>query len=227
MRYAIYYAPEPGTRLHHLGASWLGRDAFSQGLPPKKSALGAIVDDPARYGFHATLKAPFQLREGQTFGQLAASSDAFAESRSVVSSGKLALQDIEGFLALVPERQPEALDQLAGACVEHFDVFRRPPDVAELVRRRNAKLTPRQDANLETWGYPYVFADFRFHMTLTRRLSPEEQAAVIPSAQRHFADIIGRELIIDQLCIFQELHPQHVFTVEHCAKLGTGKSLSP
>lgn len=223
MRYAIYYAPEPGTRLHHLGASWLGRDAFGQGTAPKKSAFGAIVDEPARYGFHATLKAPFFPREGQNLPQLVVALDKFAENHSVVSSGRVVLREIEGFLALIADQQSQALNDLASSCVEYFEPFRRPPNDAELLRRRIAKLTERQNINLEKWGYPYVFEDFRFHMTLTRKLSAEEKSAIMPAAQKHFTEIIGRELIIDHLCIFQELHPQNVFTVEHCAKLEAGK----
>ena len=29
MRYAIYFAPMPGTPLHQLGSAWLGRDAHT------------------------------------------------------------------------------------------------------------------------------------------------------------------------------------------------------
>jgi len=107
--------------------------------------------------------------------------------------------------------------------VEHFDLFRRPPDEAEIARRRKAKLTAQQEAYLQKWGYPYVFDEFRFHMTLTRRLTPEEKQSVMPAAQKHFAEVIGRELIIDQICIFRELNAQHPFTVEHSAKLSIGK----
>ncbi len=45
----------------------------------------------------------------------------------------------------------------------------------ELQRRRAANLTPRQEFLLMHWGYPYVLDEFRFHMTLTRRLPDEKQ----------------------------------------------------
>ena len=34
---------------------------------------------------------------------------------------------------------------------------------------------------LVRWGYPYVFEDWCFHMTLTRRLTPAEKAVVLPA----------------------------------------------
>ncbi len=223
MRYAIYYAPPPDSRLHHLGASWLGRDAFSQGAAVKKSQLGELVDEPARYGFHATMKAPFRLKPDTSAAALFKAFDQFVQDHHGVSSGTMELKDIDGFLALVPARQSEALGQLANACVEQFDRFRNPPDEAELARRRRTQLTPIQEKNLEAWGYPYVFDEFRFHMTLTRRLSPDEKHAVLPAAQKHFADIIGRVLIIDHICIFQEASDHNVFHVERHANLGQGK----
>jgi len=223
MRYAIYYAPPPGTRLHHLGASWLGRDAFGHVSPTKKLSLGAITDDPMHYGFHATLKAPFSMKDGQNYADLLASFESFARGRSAVYSGKIVLRDVDGFLALVPEHPPQALDQLASDCVEHFDTFRGPPDEVELARRRKSVLTTRQEIHLEKWGYPYVHEDFRFHMTLTRRLSAEEKSCIFPTAQKHFTDVIGTEVIIDQLCIFHEANSQLPFTVQHSAKLGLGR----
>jgi hypothetical protein len=33
-----------------------------------------------------------------------------------------------------------------------------------------AGLNQSQVANLDRWGYPYLFADFRFHMTLTGKV---------------------------------------------------------
>ncbi|HEY5364796.1 MAG TPA: hypothetical protein VIJ49_11400, partial [Aestuariivirga sp.] len=95
MRYAIYYAPPPGTRLHHLGASWLGRDAFGHASPLKKLSLGAITDDPMHYGFHATLKAPFSMKDGRNYADLLASFESFARGRSAVYSGKIVLRDVD------------------------------------------------------------------------------------------------------------------------------------
>ena len=92
----------------------------------------------------------------------------------------LAVSDVFGFLALRETAPCPPLQALADACVEHLDPFRAPPSDAELARRRRANLTPRQDAMLVRWGYPYVFDTWFFHMTLTRRLTTEEKRSISP-----------------------------------------------
>ena len=46
---------------------------------------------------------------------------------------------------------------------------------AELARRLAGRPTPRQEALLRRWGYPYVFDEFRFHMTLTGRIEAADR----------------------------------------------------
>jgi hypothetical protein len=70
-RYAIYYAPAPDTRLWRFGSHVMGYDAAT-GLERSGFALGEHSDEdwasitahPRVYGFHATLKAPFHLGDG-------------------------------------------------------------------------------------------------------------------------------------------------------------------
>ena len=84
-RYAIYYAPPPGSELDRFGTQLLGYDAFSgEDLPLADGMLQAVPDwrdltsDPRKYGFHATLKAPLSLAPGKTEAELLAASAAFA-----------------------------------------------------------------------------------------------------------------------------------------------------
>src|ERR1700712_2206872 len=84
-RYAIYYAPAPASDLDRFGAELLGYDAFAgQDLPFPDSVMDAAPDwreltsDPRKYGFHATLKAPFSLAQGKTEAELFAACAAFA-----------------------------------------------------------------------------------------------------------------------------------------------------
>ncbi|TVQ39233.1 MAG: hypothetical protein EA356_01915, partial [Geminicoccaceae bacterium] len=70
-RQAIYFAPAPTTDLHRFASAWLGRDAYtgevlSQPLVEgiRAERLHALTASPRRYGFHATLKAPFRLADG-------------------------------------------------------------------------------------------------------------------------------------------------------------------
>ena len=72
-RYAIYFVPAPQTPLAAFGAHAIGYDVAAGAEVPFHDddafrALGpaAWTGSPARYGFHATLKAPFALAEGVT-----------------------------------------------------------------------------------------------------------------------------------------------------------------
>ncbi|HEY9455442.1 MAG TPA: DUF1045 domain-containing protein, partial [Bradyrhizobium sp.] len=84
-RYAIYYAPAPGSGLDRFGAALLGYDAFTaKDLPFPEGVLEATPDwhgltgDPRKYGFHATLKAPMSLAAGRTEAELVSACEAFA-----------------------------------------------------------------------------------------------------------------------------------------------------
>jgi putative phosphonate metabolism protein len=208
MRYAIYYAPMPGTPLHRRGSSWLGRDAHTgEALAqPEIEGLSRLTADPRRYGFHATLKPPFALREGITPEALMRACAALAvDTRGVRAN--LRADQLDGFLALVPDGDPAALQDLAARCVRELEGFRRPLSEDELARRRKAALTARQDANLLRWGYPYVLDDFRFHMTLTERLESGDAGRLLSAAQAHFAAELGEPVSIDGLTLFQEPGP--------------------
>jgi hypothetical protein len=106
------------------------------------------------------------------------------------------------------------LQALADVCVEHLDPLRAPPSDAELARRRRADLTPRQDAMLMRWGYPYVFDTWFFHMTLTRRLSAEEKRRYQPAAQAYFASAIARPRRVTDICLFVQPVPGAPFVIQ-------------
>ena len=76
-RYAVYLAPEPTSALWRFGSRVIGRDAASGeaifGYAPAgfdAASWRAATDEPRRYGFHATLKAPLRLREGCGAGRV-------------------------------------------------------------------------------------------------------------------------------------------------------------
>jgi hypothetical protein len=132
---------------------------------------------------------------------------ALARSLRPFDLPALAVAELSGFLALREAEPSPALQALADACVAWPDRHRRPPDLAELARRRANGLPPDADALLLRWGYPGVFARWRFHMTLTRRLSPEHHAVWRPAAERHFADALARPRQVDALCVFTQAGP--------------------
>lgn len=84
-----------------------------------------------------------------------------------------------------------------------LDAFRAPAAEAELERRRKAGLSPRQDALLAQWGYPYVMEEFRFHMTLTGRLPKDRIDGWADIAQRHLP-ALPTPFVIDQIALCGE-----------------------
>ena len=208
MRYAIYFAPPCGTALHALGSRWLGRDAFTgEALEqPGVAGLSAVTGDPRRYGFHATMKPPFALRDTvRPEALLRAVAALVAKEQCFRVSLKVSLLD--RFLALVPREPCAPLHRIADRAVRELDGFRCRPSASELARRRSAGLSERQERHLVDWGYPYVFEDFRFHMTLTERLPPTDVDRFEAAAAEHFAPVLDTPVPIDGLALFEEPDP--------------------
>jgi putative phosphonate metabolism protein len=213
-RFAIYAAVDPDSMLHNLASAWLGRDA-ARGMGLQRPLLDGIdattaaswTEDPARYGFHATLKPPFQLAADRSGHALDDTLRRFALVRDPVPLGRLEVTTLSGFVALRPVEETAALRALADEIVRTFDVFRRLPDDAELKRRRATGLTARQEANLIRWGYPYVMDDFRLHFTLTGRLGDAARAQAVSALSRYLAPAIAEPIPITALWLFVEPSP--------------------
>ena len=207
-RYAIYTAPS--GPLGRFGSAWLGWDAEAgsdvphpeiSGLPRPASELTAT---PRKYGFHGTMKPPFQLADGCSGSDLDAALAGFAAGQPAVGPIPLALTRIGPFLALTPRDATPALDALAAATVREFDRFRAPPRPDELARRRAAGLSARQQALMAKWGYPYVMEEFRFHLTLTGRLSPEDTIATETALAPYIAPLLEDPYPLGDLALFGE-----------------------
>jgi Protein of unknown function (DUF1045) len=225
-RYAIYFAPSPDTPLWRFGSQVLGYDAAS-GLDCPGFSLPAyparkwreLTKRPRTYGFHATLKAPFSLREFDERALLIAMRE-FCAARSAFRLGPLSITALEssghGFVALTPVNHSPDLVRLEREVVIGFDRFRRPLDDAERLKRKPGKLTARQRGHLEAYGYPFVLEDFRFHMTLTGEVpDAPEIADMIADAM---ANTIGTaDVLIDSLCLFRQPAPDAPFAIiERC-----------
>jgi putative phosphonate metabolism protein len=215
MRYAIYYTAPKDSLLTRLGATWLGRDAVtgSSLLQPEvpglaAGSLAALTTDPRRYGFHGTLKAPFALREGQDELGLRQMFLAFCGHAAPFTIPGLAVTRLGRFLALTPQPASAELNAFAAACVEAFEPFRAPLGEAGMARRLASNLSARQHELLLQWGYPYVFEEFRFHMTLSVKLEEDETiSALEAAATRHFASVTNRPHQIASLGLFAEPEP--------------------
>ncbi|SDW97580.1 putative phosphonate metabolism protein [Ruegeria halocynthiae] len=203
-RFAIFYVPPEGS-LERFGARWLGWDIV-QGCKvdqPDLPELHDVTMAPRKYGFHGTLKPPFNLAEGLTFDDVKAAAAKLAAGLAPASCDGLCLTTLGRFLALTPRGDIDGLRRIAAACVRELDMFRAPPGEAELARRRNARLSPRQEALLTEWGYPYVMDEFRFHMTLTGRLPKNDIPAWIEVLQTHMPSLT-EPFIIDQIALCGE-----------------------
>jgi putative phosphonate metabolism protein len=218
MRYALYFAPQPETGLAKLGARWLGRDARTGEKlrqPPiagvDRESFEALTAEPRRYGFHATMKAPFRLAEGFGERDLLAAVDSFAETAAPVMLDRIAISRIGRFLALTPVRPQACLGRFATSVVKTFDAFRAPLSPVELERRRRSRLTPAQDELLALWGYPYVMDEFRFHLTLTDAGDPAVLDLIEPAARVFFADPLENPLAIEAIALLVEPAPGEPF----------------
>jgi putative phosphonate metabolism protein len=210
-RYAIYYAPDADGALSRFGAEILGYDPFtgSDVLVPGDLIMQApdwptIIKDPRKYGFHATLKAPFRLAPGTTEADLIAAFDDFTKMPRAIPEIAPVVRTISGFTAIVPDAPSAKLAALAQACVEGFEVFRASMTPEDRARRKPENLTPRQVEQLDRFGYPYVRDDFRFHMTLTGRLAPERGAEVLAILQQRFTTLDLTSLRIDRIGLFRQ-----------------------
>jgi len=210
-RYAIYYAPAAGSALDCLGATLLGYDAWSgKDLDFPEQVTKSVPDwidvtsDPRKYGFHATLKAPFALATGRSEDELLAACVAFAAAPRPLPVITPVVDAISGFIALVPTEPPADLHRLASDCVTDFDRFRAPLTEGDRARRNPAALTPRQRDYLDRWGYPYVREEFRFHMTLTGSLDAARRGPILAMLRGRFTETRIDRLAIDRIVLFRQ-----------------------
>jgi putative phosphonate metabolism protein len=210
-RYAIYHAAARTGALDRFGAHMLGYDGWTgEELPFPEDVVQAVPDwrdlteDPRKYGFHATLKAPMALADGKTEAELLAACESFAETPRPIPVITPVVNSISGFLAVVPTEPSAELERLAAECVSAFDSFRAPLTPEDRARRNPEKLTPRQCEYLDRWGYPYVMEEFRFHMTLTGRLRSERREPLLSMLRQRFAAIGLTRLAIDGIALFRQ-----------------------
>lgn len=227
-RIAVYAAPAPDSDWWERGSEWLGRCASRRcGLPmPPITRVDPVVQaavtaDPRRYGWHATLKAPFRLSAQSDLWALREAVAAICRDHRAIELGGLQVARLGSFLALRPENAPVALGDLADDCVRRLQPFVAPLGDAELARRRRAALTPEEDALMLAWGYPWVFDKFRFHCSLTGSLTgvPDDVVGRLwEAAARQFGALPPWRL--DRLSIFIEPTPGADFVLLEQLELG-------
>jgi putative phosphonate metabolism protein len=210
-RYAIYYVAAPDTDLDRFGAQLLGYDAFSgedlpfpDGITQMAPDWRDLTQDPRKYGFHATLKAPLTLAQGKTETGLVAACEAFTNTPRPIPVIRPVVDSISGFIAVVAAEPTDDLERLAADSTREFDSFRAPLTPEDRARRNPSALTPSQCDHLNRWGYPYVMEDFRFHMTLTGRLEAERRRSVLTMLRDRFSRINLETLAIDRIALLRQ-----------------------
>jgi putative phosphonate metabolism protein len=192
-RYAIYFAPERDTPLWAFGCRILGRDPETgEDLEPFVPE-GISAEDwqrhtasARRYGFHATLKAPFRLADGRTEDGLRKALADFGAEQAPFTVAPPALRLHGTYAALLLSEPSPEVHALGASCVSTFDDFRAALSPQERAKRHEEKLTQAQRQNLDRWGYPYVFNAFTFHMTLAGPLPEDVAETVCASLEREY-----------------------------------------
>ncbi|TSA12135.1 MAG: DUF1045 domain-containing protein [Comamonadaceae bacterium] len=211
-RYAVYFSPARHSPWWTFGALWLGRDEFAdatlqQPIPGQVELadLSSITAEPRRYGFHATLKAPFHLTGGHTFDDLAVRMQALAKTLKPVALGPLHAVMLGNFVALVPVKRIDPTASLAASCVIGLDDLRAALSEADLARRLAAPLNAREQELLRQYGYPYVLERFRLHFTLSGPVPAHTARCVIQEVAESVKQLNATApLKLDRLCLFTE-----------------------
>lgn len=202
-RYSIFYTPTGAFA--EWGAAWLGWDsaaghAVAHPHVPELD-VAKITATPRKYGMHGTLKAPFYLARDRNEAELRTAAAECARNTPPAYVDALSLQHSHGFVALRPCVDSSSLRALAADVVTAFEPFRAPLSEADIARRRKARLSPRQDAQLLRWGYPFVFGDFNFHLTLSGRLNDGDAAAVIEALSPQVQAVVPAPFCIDAITL--------------------------
>lgn len=229
-RYAVYFTPSPDSRLARFGADVLGYDCHAAVDVPHlsipaidPSVLALVSEEPRRYGFHATLVAPFRLGE-KSEAELEAAFSAFASRHPPVPLGPFEVTCIGSFIALRLAKPHARVNEFASACVETFDQFRAPLSQSDRQRRLKSGLSERQQLLMERWGYPYVFDEFRFHMTLTGALPESQRAPIKAALARAFEPLAHDHVELGAISLMRQDDPASRFAVLSRARL-SGKQV--
>ena len=224
-RYAIYFAPDDSSELGVFGATVLRRralcpnDWLNPQLPvrfPESANWHEQIQKPAHYGFHATIKAPFELADDQSADDLIADLTDLAKKQTAISLEGLAPVRTCRYDALAFVTQPGKLPTLAAECVTKFEKYRAPLNAADIERRDPDSLSESELASLHRYGYPYVLDDFNFHMTLSGQNNHDDNT-YFEWLQKLYAAMVTKTPLLDRLCVFHQPDRQSPFLrIEEC-----------
>jgi hypothetical protein len=230
-RYALYLTPPPDSDLWRFGCDVIGRDALTGASCEGFSLEGysrvswrIMTSDPRRYGFHATLKAPFPLRLDLDIADLYDFVAEFARKQSPFDAGELKVSFIKAgrglaFVALKPEGAFKELRSFEAGVVRGLDKLRAPLVESSREYRASERLTPRQAYYLHAWGYPYVLDEFDPHFTLNNAIPDADRVARLLEWEFGLR-VPSRALHVDALTLFGQSEPGGEFRILRRFPLG-------
>lgn len=179
-RVAIYFLPKKNSSLENFGKNLLGRDINKKkkiSLTRRQKyfinrgftyfdELKDYCEEPAKYGFHATLKAPFRLKRNVKTKNFYDVISHIAAQHSRFKIKGLKIVYSKKFTFITSRKPNKLLINLENDLVKHLDTFRAELNKTEIKKRIPDSLTFKQNKYLKEWGYPFVFDQFKFHMTL-------------------------------------------------------------
>ena len=207
-RYAVFFCPDDHSELAQFGNRVLGRNAKGDALAPvdgdfpDRAIAATLSQTPAHYGFHATLKAPFELAAHSSQLELLSHTEALASAQRPIALNGLRPRLLAGFMALAFDQQPSAVSALASECVQALEPFRSELTEADLIKRKPAQLSEQQKAYLFRYGYPYVLTEFKFHMTLTSKLGTSNYQDYFDWLITLFDQLVPATPTLDRLAVF-------------------------
>ena len=172
----------------------------------------ALTQVPAKYGFHSTIKAPFELSADSTATELLTATESLCSSLAPVDLPDLCIRSTSASAHIALRGpQSESLLQLTAAVVSDLEDFRAPLMPADIARRRPESLSLRQRHYLDEFGYPFVFDEFNFHMTLTGPLDPVD-ADFIAWLEHRFEEMVPEAAAsLDRLAVYRQTSRETAF----------------
>jgi hypothetical protein len=137
---------------------------------------------------------------------------SIAQAHKPVPLHGLVMQYEGECLAFTLDNPMDAVAAVASHCVQDLRPLSAPLTPVDIARRRRAELSSQQDAYMLQWGYPYVFEEFRWHMTLSGPLthhSAMQREHFRLGALQHFESLPPMSL--DGLALFRESAPGDAF----------------
>jgi hypothetical protein len=220
-RYAIYYVPSENSELDLFGKCWLGWDPY-KGVETTKSDLSklpsfkkfsSLVLTPKQYGFHGTIKAPFKLKNEYTYNDLENKVREISKQIHSFYFDQLIIKKLGNFIGLIPTNNLK-VNAVSNKFVEELDYLRDELSESEIKKRKPHKLTSNQKQMLFKWGYPYVFDEFKFHLTLTSKLNVVEIDDVLRSLQNILKQVNLNKISFNNICIFGQKSDEKFYFVQ-------------